>query len=76
MPAQMQIRRAEHLAQFADLASVFLTAYLDKGVPKCGLLSIGSSEKGDELTAATFELLKENEQGEFYRQSRKVYLRW
>ncbi|MBN2705071.1 MAG: phosphate acyltransferase PlsX [Deltaproteobacteria bacterium] len=48
-----------HLAQFAIMGSVYAQRVLDRNHPKIGLLSNGEEEgKGNELTRATHELLK------------------
>ncbi len=48
-----------HLAQFAIMGSVYAQRVLSRQLPKIGLLSNGEEEsKGNELTRATHELLK------------------
>ena len=48
-----------HLAQFAIMGSVYAQRVMNKELPKVGLLSNGEEEsKGNELTRATNELLK------------------
>ena len=48
-----------HLAQFAIMGSVYAQRVLNRQFPKVGLLSNGEEEtKGNELTRATHELLK------------------
>lgn len=48
-----------HLAQFAIMGSVYAQRVLQRKFPKIGLLSNGEEEsKGNELTRATHELLK------------------
>lgn len=51
--------KAEHLLQFAQMGSIYIQKILKNNNPKIGLLTIGSEEqKGNELTFAAFELLK------------------
>ncbi|MCD6534544.1 MAG: phosphate acyltransferase PlsX [Deltaproteobacteria bacterium] len=48
-----------HLAQFAIMGSIYAQRVLNRNFPKVGLLSNGEEEsKGNELTRATHELLK------------------
>ena len=51
---------AEWLVQFAIMGNAYSKAVLKRGVPAVGLLSIGTEDcKGNEMTKATFPLLKE-----------------
>lgn len=54
------VGKAEHLAQFGLMASIFLKHYDNKCNASVGVLSIGSEDsKGDELTHETLGLLRE-----------------
>ncbi|MCI9178307.1 MAG: phosphate acyltransferase PlsX [Clostridia bacterium] len=49
-----------NLLQFAQMASIYLKTTLDVKEPKVGLLNIGTEEtKGNDLTKASYNLLKE-----------------
>lgn len=55
------VGKPEHLAQWAELGSVFLASYLRREAPRVGVLSIGSEDgKGHGLTAETLALLREH----------------
>ena len=50
----------EWLVQFAIMGNAYSKAVLKRGIPAVGLLSIGTEDcKGNEMTKATFPLLKE-----------------
>ena len=50
----------EWLVQFAIMGNAYSKAVLKRGVPAVGLISIGTEDcKGNEMTKATFPLLKE-----------------
>lgn len=52
--------KPEYLAQFAMMASFYAKKLLKKDNPRVGLLNIGEEQgKGNELTAAAYELIKE-----------------
>jgi len=52
--------RAEHLLQFAIMGSVYAEKVRGIAKPRVGLLNIGTEDKkGNELTKAAFELLKD-----------------
>lgn len=52
--------RPEHLLQFAVMGSSFARTVMGVSEPQVGLLNIGSEEaKGNKLTVAAYELLKE-----------------
>lgn len=52
--------KPEHLVQYAMMGSIYAERILGIKNPKVGLLNIGSEEgKGNELTQATYPLLKE-----------------
>ena len=52
--------RPEWLVQFAIMGNAYSKAVLKRGVPAVGLVSIGTEDcKGNEMTKATFPLLKE-----------------
>ncbi|MFW5830453.1 MAG: phosphate acyltransferase PlsX [Planctomycetota bacterium] len=54
------VGKPEHLAQFAEMADVFLRRYSEIKEPRIGVLSIGSEEgKGDDLTQETVDLLRQ-----------------
>ncbi|MHC5068459.1 MAG: phosphate acyltransferase PlsX [Planctomycetota bacterium] len=56
------VGKAEHLAQFAEMASAFLERYRDGSAPRVGVLNIGSEdEKGNELTSETLALVRAND---------------
>ena len=51
---------ADWLVQFAIMGNAYSKAVLKRGVPAVGLVSIGTEDcKGNEMTKATFPLLKE-----------------
>jgi phosphate acyltransferase len=51
--------KADHLVQFAAMASIYVETTLKKSKPGVGVLSIGEEEgKGNDLTTATLALLK------------------
>lgn len=53
------VGKPEHLAQFAEMADVFLRHYAGMTRPRIGVLSIGEEEgKGDDLTQQTCDLLR------------------
>jgi len=53
------IGKPEHLACFAEMATVFLRDYCKVASPKVGVLNIGEEDsKGHDLTADTLELLR------------------
>ena len=53
--------KPQNLLQFAIMGEVFIKYIHNKAFPSVGLLSIGEEEgKGNELTQATFELLKKS----------------
>lgn len=59
--------KPQHLDQFATLGSLYAQHILESSNPTIGLLNIGEEEgKGDTLAQATYELLKENKQINFY----------
>jgi glycerol-3-phosphate acyltransferase PlsX len=59
--------KAEYLDQFATMANEYAKILLNVEAPKIGLLNIGEEDgKGNELTKAAFELLKENKNIDFY----------
>ncbi len=58
--------KPEQLNQFAVMGSVFAEEMLGISHPKVGLLNVGEEEgKGNQLTQATYPLLKENKQINF-----------
>jgi glycerol-3-phosphate acyltransferase PlsX len=53
--------RPEHLHQFAHLGSIYVRDLRSVDVPRVGLLNVGEeAEKGDDLAAATYALLRED----------------
>ena len=59
--------RPVHLRQFAVMGSAYARAFYNKAEPTVGLISIGEEEgKGDELTRAAHQLLKETPDINFY----------
>ena len=59
--------RPVHLQQFAVMGSVYARAFYNKSEPTIGLMSIGEEEeKGNELTRAVHQLLKETPNITFY----------
>ena|ERR1043165_1463589 len=53
------VGKPEHLAQFAEMSSAFLTKVYGVASPKVGVLSNGEEDgKGNELTSGTLELLR------------------
>jgi len=53
--------RPKHLQQFGEMGSVYAESVLHVRSPRVGLLNIGEEpEKGNELTRATYPLLKES----------------
>ena len=59
--------RPTHLQQFAVMGSVYARAFYNKAEPSVGLMSIGEEEeKGNELTRAAHQLLKETPNINFY----------
>jgi glycerol-3-phosphate acyltransferase PlsX len=59
--------KPEYLDQFATMGNEYAKLLLGINSPKVGLLNIGEEDgKGNELTKATFDLLKENKNIEFY----------
>ena len=59
--------RPAHLQQFAVMGSVYARAFYRKSEPSVGLMSIGEEEeKGNELTRAAHQLLKETPNINFY----------
>jgi phosphate acyltransferase len=53
------VGKPEHLAQFAEMADVFLRNYSNIEKPRIGVLSIGSEDgKGDDLTQQTLDLIR------------------
>jgi len=54
------VNKAEHLLQFAEMGSAFLSCYSGIPSPRIGVLNIGSEDdKGDELTNGTLAQLRE-----------------
>lgn len=52
--------KPKNLVQFASMGSIYFKQILDMENPKVGLVNIGvEEEKGNELTKATYKLLKE-----------------
>ncbi|MGL4873852.1 MAG: phosphate acyltransferase PlsX [Clostridium sp.] len=52
--------KPEYLVQFANMGSIYYGSVFNKENPTVGLVNIGAEEeKGDELTKATHQLLKE-----------------
>lgn len=59
--------KPENLVQFAMMASVYMDKVMGRRNPTVGLVNIGSEEgKGNELTKATYPLLKADKQINFY----------
>jgi glycerol-3-phosphate acyltransferase PlsX len=59
--------KPEYLDQFATMANEYAKILLNIKNPRIGLLNIGEEEgKGNELTKASFELLKENKNINFH----------
>ena len=51
--------KPRHLLQFAHLGTTYMRDVMDRLSPRVGLLNIGEEPgKGDELSVATFELLR------------------
>lgn len=58
--------KPEHLAQFAELGSIYVNKVWGVDNPKVGLINLGEEEgKGNILCQATFPLLKENKEINF-----------
>ncbi len=52
--------KPEHLVEFARMGQVYAQRVMNRETPRVGLLNIGEEEsKGDELTKATYRLLKD-----------------
>ena len=54
--------KPKHLYQFAEMASIYMEEIEGRKNPEVGLINIGSEDnKGNEVTRAAFELLKESD---------------
>lgn len=59
--------KPENLVQFAIMSTVYMEKVLGRANPTVGLVNIGAEEgKGNELTKATYSLLKEQSNINFY----------
>ncbi len=53
--------KPQNLMQFAVMGEIYVKHMMEKGKPTVGLLNLGKEEnKGNELTASTYKLLKES----------------